>query len=180
MTEKFQNLDSLLNEDTDRQLSTVDWDQLCGSIQKKLDAAEKEIPVTSIKQRHLRWAVGISAAAAVLLVVSLFIHDGKQSLPLPPGRRAVVQLSEQQSVLQTDIKKPAVSVSITLPDTRTAVQFESPDIQVVQCNLTIIDRNGQAQKEEFTHPSWIILMASTPDALQSKTDKDQQDIACML
>lgn len=180
MKERFQNPDALIDEHTNRQLSGVDWNHLYDKIQKKLDAAEKPKPIVSMRGNLFRAAVGISAAAAILLVVFVLFRDGQKPLPLPPGRRAVVALSEQHSVAEVQIRQSAVSVSINLPDSQTAVQFEPSDIPAAQCRITIIDRNGQTEKQDAPQPSWIIMTASKPAASQNRTERDQLDIACML
>lgn len=180
MTEDFENLDSLLNEHTTRQLSTVDWEQLNARIQTKLDAARTQTPAVSIKSRRLRWTVGIASAAAILLVVFLRTNDKKQPLALPPGQQAAVTLSEQSGIAKTEIEKPVVSVSVNLPVARTEVQVNSPDVQVADCDVTIMDQNGHMEDEDTPRPSWIIMTASKPKASQTQTDKDRMDIACML
>jgi hypothetical protein len=165
MTEDFGNIDQLINDHTNRQLSTVDWEQLNAHIQTKLDAAQKHTLAVSIKSRRLRWAVGMSSAAAILLIVFMLTNNKKQPLSLPPGQQAAVTLSKQSGVAKTEIEKPVASVSINLP---------------AECDVTIMDQNGHPENEDTPRPSWIIMTASKPASSPDRMEKDQLDIACML
>jgi preprotein translocase subunit SecF len=184
MKENLEKIDLLINENTDRQLLAVDWDQLYGRIQKQVDDAEKRTGTVSIKKKIFRWVVGISSAAAVLLVIFALMENRNPGLSLPSGQQAVVKLTEHRAVVKTEIEKRTgashVSVAIEPPANRAQVRFGQQGHQVAQCDIVIIDQNGQTEKAQTPRPSWIIMMASKPASSENQTDKNQLEIACLL
>lgn len=183
MKENMENIDLLINENTDQQLSSVDWDQLYGRIQKRLDTAKKPVGTVSMRRNLFRWAVGISSAAAVLLFIFTLMDDNNTMIPLPPGQRAVVKVTENQTVVKVEIKKLNDSgyASVAIQPTGNKIQADcKPQEQLaVQCDVTIIDQNGHTENNDM-RPSWIMMMASSPAPAENKTDNDQLDIACLL
>ena len=182
MKEDFQNIDSLINEHTNRQLSAVDWDRLYSRIQKRLDNVEKRTDTISTKRGIFRWAVGIASAAAALFIVFTLMDNRKRMLSLPAGQQAVVRLSEQHSAAKIEKTIAAAQVSIVIEPSaeQTQVCISQPEHRIAQCTITIIDQNGHSETENAPHPSWIMMMASKPTPAENKTDKDQLDIACLL
>jgi hypothetical protein len=184
MKEDPENIDLLINRNTDRQLSAVDWDRLYGRIQKRLDDAEKQTGAVSIKVRAIRWAAAIASAAAVLIFIFLLTDNRHPELSLSTGQQAAVELTQYRTTVKTEIAKPApdsfASVVINAPAEQTLVSIGPPDVQVVQCRVVIIDQNEQAEKDQTPLPSWIMMMASKPAAPENYTDKNQLDIACLL
>lgn len=185
MKENLDNIDFLIADNTDRQLSTIDWAQLYSRIQNRLDDAPQQTNRLSIKRLALRWTVGITAvAAAILLAVFVLTENKKPPLVLPAGQLAVVQLTQHRPIAAVEIGKRAdtnyVSVTIEPASSRTQVSFSQQEQRVAQCDVVIIDQNGQAEKEKNPLPSWIIIMASKPAVAENQTDQQQLDIACLL
>ena len=72
MKKKHTNLDSLLGQNASDQLSMVDWDRLHSDIQQRLDHAGDINHNHSVSPNMLRWAVGLSAAAAMVMAIFIF------------------------------------------------------------------------------------------------------------
>lgn len=180
MNKDFQNIDVLITKHMDRELSTVDWDRLYEGIQQRLDDVENQDNKTSARKVMLRWGIALTSAAAIVLAVFMLAHDSEQPLPLPPGQQVAVKLSEPDSVVKIEIENPIASVSIKLPAGQTGVQTVTLNAQIVRCDVTIIDQNGHAETQNSPRPSWIIIAASKSEHIQTQTDKDQVDIACLL
>lgn len=184
MKENPENIDLLINDNMDRQLSTVDWDQLYGRIRNQLDTTEKRTAVVSIKGKVFRWAIGISSAAAVLLAVFILMEDKERPLLLPDGQRAAVQFAQRRTIAKTEIAKHAdtstVSVMMEPAAGKTQVAFSQPELQVAQCEVTIVDQNGPTEKENTPRPSWIIMRVSKPETSSSIVDQNQWDIVCLF
>jgi hypothetical protein len=184
MKENLENIDLLINDNMDRQLSTVDWNQLYGRIQTRLDEARKQTRPVFIKRAVFRGAVGISSAAAVLLVVFVLMGKKEQPLLLNPGQRAAVQFTQCRTIAKTEIAKQAdtstVSVTMEPAAKKTQVTFSQPNLQVAQCEVTIVDQNGPIEKENTPRPSWIIMRVSKPETSSSKVDQNQWDIVCLF
>lgn len=182
MNESPENIDLLINANTSRQLATVDWDQLHSQIQKRLDEAEKRKCGVSIKVPALRWAVGIISAAAILFVIFALMNNSDSPLPLPEGHRAAVTLTDSRTVVKTEIKTPNavghVSITTEPLTNQPQVCLVQPASQAAQCEVVITDQDGHTKKD--LHPSWIIMMASKPQAAENQAQTDALDVACLL
>ena len=184
MKNKHTNLDSLLDQNAAEQLSTVDWDQLHSDIQKRLDHAQTIGQPRSLPPNMLRWAIGLSAAAAMVMVVYIFQHDGSNGIELIPGQRAAVKLTERDTMVKVQISESPdnkyASVTIQPSVQKTHVSFGQLDRQIAQCDVTIIDQNGLMEKKKNLRPSWVIMIASQAEGLENGTEQEQADFACLL
>lgn len=183
MKENLDNIEFLIAGNTDRQLAAVDWEQLYSRIQNRLDNTPQQTNGLSIKRMALRWTVGI-AAAAILLILLVLTGNKKPPLLLPEGQLAVVQLTEHRPIAAVEIGKrddtSHVSVTMEPISSQAQVSFSRQDRRLAQCDVVIIEQNGQAEKEKNPLPSWIIIMASKPSVAENQTDQQQLDIACLL
>jgi hypothetical protein len=184
MKKKYSNLDSLLDRNAAELLSMVDWDRLHSGIQQRLDHAQ-DISRTHLRPHTmLKWAVGLSVAAAMVMAVFIFQHDGSNGVELPPGQRAAVKLMEPDMTARVQIRQSLddkyVSVIMEPSAQKIQVSFSPPDRQIVQCDVTIIDQNGHTEKETNRQPSWVIMILSEPEELKNGTEQEQAEIACLL
>lgn len=183
MNKKHEPIDSLLSRQADQQLSAVDWDQLYGRIQNRLDQAEDRSHIRLTKRRWFRWAVGLSAAAAGFVVMLKLNNTTPQPIPLDPGRCAAVQLIEHENRTVAKIEDAAATQSVIVMEPsqkQTVVCFTEPQRVVAQCNVTIVDQNGQAEKENNPRSSWVMMTVSKPAPAENQAEKDQLDIAFSL
>ncbi len=181
MNENLENIDRLIDEHTDRQLSMVDWDRLHNRIQTRLDQAQNRSNIPLAEKQWLRTAVGISTAAVLLLAIFIFNHKKAQPIPLAPGRHAAVQWTEHNNVAETSIKNAADATSaiVIMPSQmKTQVRFSRVDRPVAQCEITIIDQNGR-EKKTSSRPSWVMMFAPESDMSENGTDAENE-LACLL
>ncbi|MHC4386506.1 MAG: hypothetical protein ACYTEU_12220 [Planctomycetota bacterium] len=184
MKKKHTNLDSLLDQNAAEQLSTVDWDKLHSGIQKRLDHAQDVSRLHLRSHTMLKWAVGLSAAAAMVMAAYIFRHDGSNGIELLPGQRAAVKLTEPDTVAKVNVTESSgnrhVSVAIEPSAQKTQVSFGQSDRQIAQCSVTIIDQNGHTEKENNQRPSWVIMIASQAEDLENADEQEQAEIACLF
>ena len=184
MKKKHTNLDSLLDQNAAEQLSTVDWDKLHSGIQKRLDHAQDVSRLHLRSHTMLKWAVGLSAAAAMVMAAYIFRHDGSNGIELLPGQRAAVKLIEPDTLANIEISQSTdiehASVIIEPSAEKAQVRFGQQDQRIAQCNVTIIDQNGHTEKENNQRPSWVIMIASQPEELENADEQEQAEIACLF
>lgn len=184
MKENSEHIDLLINENMNRQLSTVDWERLYGRIHKRLDHADKGVKAVSIKTKALRWAAGLASAAAILWVIFTLAVDRRPELPLSPGQQAAVELTGHGTVARTEFSAPAAgsyaSVVVETPAAQATVRIGGSAVQAAQCEVVLIDQNGLIENEKNSRPSWIIIMASKPSPPENQSDNDASEIAYLL
>lgn len=184
MKTKHANIDSLLDHHAARQLSMVDSDRLYADIQQRLDHANDMTRLYSKSHYAKKWAMGFSAAAAILIVVFLLQFSSPKNLKLPAGQRAAVRLVETNVHTRVKISESEGSQRnsiLTVPSAqKTYVSFTPPDRQITQCEVKIIDQNGHIKKEKNQQPSWVIMFNTHPNESRNEYEQEQADIACLL
>lgn len=183
MKNKYENLDSLLNQNAARQLAAVDSDRLHADIRWRLDHAQ-QLPSPCLMQPFvLRWAVGLSVAAAMVMLVFILRSPRTRGIELSDGQCAAVKLIEPDTQAKIEIGQlDDIRTSVTIQPVaqKAQVSFSQSAPQIALCNVTIINQNGHAHKEKNRHPSWVIIIPSQEERPENETVQEQGDIACLL
>ena len=178
---KHETIDSLLDYHAAKQLSMLDADRLYTDIRRRLDSAGQQSHSTITMRPVLRWAIGLSAAAAMLTAVFMLTRTREKGIELPAGQLAAVQLTEPGSLASVTISNDR-DISVTIEPTKPAlqIQFEDESHQVAQCSVQVINRNGHAEKEKNSRPTWVIIVPASPDKAENGDARKQADFACLL
>lgn len=172
MKDKNEQIDLLFERNTTEQLETVDWDRLNAAISGRLDQARQR------KTSGIGWptifkiAAGLSAAAAIVLVVVMVRTDTPTAVRFEKSGSAVVEFVESKGSASIQIEQIRAEFQVL-------VDIGGSKKKVAKCDIEIIDMNGGRQKDR-KRAEWIIIRIPQPVLADNGISKDEKDLICLL
>lgn len=172
MKKENENIDYLLKQNADEQLTSYDWDRLNESISKKL-AEVDETGIHKFNYGYLfKIAAGIAVAAAVVIIAILLRTEPLQTAQYERDGKAVVKIIENTGSATVEIKQKSYETAVV-------VETQMKQQNSVVCDVEIINSNGDEAKNE-SRPTWIIIRVPEPVLVETGQSRDEADLACLL
>jgi hypothetical protein len=173
MKKENENIDCLLEQNADEQLSSFDWERLNKSISERLDEAGRA-KITTIKYgRIFKIAAGIAIAAAAIVIIKVLVRmEQPGATQFENEGRAIVKIIENAGSATVEINQRTSETAIVV-DTQINQQNS------IVCNVEIINSNGDEVTNE-NRPTWIIIRVPEPVLVETDQSRDEADLACLL
>jgi hypothetical protein len=167
MKHEKEKIDLLIDKNAAEQLGKVDWDRLTDEISARLARAEQGKTSPSGYPTFFKIATGIAATAAVVFVaVALRMHRPSDSQPTE-GRSV-----DKRGTASLEIKRPSGKTLATVRVGRTGKE-------VAKCDIEIIDRNGDLEKDS-DRAAWIIITVPRPTFADNGHSREETDLIHFL
>ncbi len=158
MNQKNRDIDSLLQENVERQLAHIDWDRFGDDVLKRLAAVGLE---GRSRVKHivpLAVAAGLVLAAGVLVTCLILQRDPS----VAPGRATVSMQETPQG---------AASATVVFSDDGAT--------STTRCEVTLIDSNG-SPADESAESRWCIVVKSVASPARSSRHRDRENTLCLF
>ena len=166
MKDEKEDIDLLLERNAGEQLAKIDWERLRASISARLDGAEQGKASVIRFQRVFKIAVGV-AAAAVILIAVIVKTKKPGDFKLEKGQRAVVRFAEAKGSALVEIgRSPAES--------QVLVDVGTGRSKIAKCDIEIVDVNGDKDRDG-TEAAWIIISRPEPAYADNGVSSDVMD-----